>query len=48
MKLKRLHPSREAAEAYVATLPNYFDIGVFRLKSGKYWVGSYLEWLNRY
>lgn len=48
MRLKRLHPSREAAKAYVATLPNYFDVEVFRLKSGKYWVGSYLEWLNRY
>lgn len=48
MRLKRLHPSREAAKTYVATLPNYFDVEVFRLKSGKYWAGSYLEWLNRY
>ena len=48
MRLKRLHPSIEAAKAYVATLPNYFDVEVFRLKYGKYWVGSHLEWLNRY
>lgn len=38
MRLKRLPPSREAAKAYVATLPNYFDVEVFRLKYGKYWV----------
>ena len=48
MRLKRLHSNRKAAKAYTVTLPNHFDIEVFKLKSGKYWVGTYLEWLNRY
>lgn len=36
MRLKGLHPSREAAKAYAATLPNYFDVEVFRLKYGRF------------
>lgn len=48
MRIKRLHPNKKAALAYVATLPNYSGVKAFKLKSGKWWVGSYLEWLNRY
>lgn len=48
MRIKRYHKTAKLARAYILTLPSHFGLEVFRAGSGKYWVGTYLEWLNRY
>jgi hypothetical protein len=48
MKIKRFHLSKRAAHEYIRNL-GYRGRGleVFKVSNGKFWVGTFMEWLNR-
>lgn len=52
MKFKRYHKTLKEARNYIESLPNHLEVRVWPIKKSKmgnkYWMGSELEWLNRY
>jgi hypothetical protein len=48
-RIKRFFKTRCAAEQYIATLDTDARFyKAYKCASGKYWVGTEFEWLNRY
>lgn len=48
-RIQRFHKTKCAAERYIATLgtdARFYH--AYKCTSGSYWVGTELEWLNRY
>lgn len=46
--IKRFHPTERAALKYIESLGSRGeDLRAYKCNGGRYWVGSYIEWLNR-
>lgn len=52
MSVKRYHTTLKAAREYITTQSTGHGLRIWPIKKAttdkKYWVGTYLEWLNRY
>lgn len=47
-QIKRFHRTRKEALAYIQQLgPGYNNLKAYKTPSGKFWVGSEFEWLNK-
>lgn len=47
-QIKRFHRTRKEALAYIRQLgPGYNNLKAYKTPSGKFWVGSEFEWLNK-
>lgn len=52
MKIKKYHKTLKEARNYKESLPIHLGLRIWPLKNpksgNKYWIGTELEWLNRY